>query len=100
MNAPKTVTLTGHIYCRQDYGTDQPRFSVLSFKSDDAKYVGVWVGETQFDFTLPEGWNLTAAEIATLEAEKRAALDDYNATVQRINIRLSKLQAIANDVPA
>ena len=49
---------------------------------------------------LPEDFNPVSAEVASLEAQKLTALADYQRTVAEINTRLSKLQAICNEVSA
>ena len=49
---------------------------------------------------LPPDFNPISAEIASLEAEKALALEQYQKSVARINDRLSKLQAITNEVQA
>lgn len=48
----------------------------------------------------PPAFNVTAAEVAALQAQKAQALEDYQRTVSQINERLSKLQAITNEVEA
>lgn len=48
----------------------------------------------------PPAFNVTAAEIAALNAQKAKALEDYQRTVAELNERLSKLQAITNEVTA
>jgi hypothetical protein len=47
---------------------------------------------------LPEDFNPVAAEVDALQARKAKALEDYQRTVAQINDRLSKLQAITNEV--
>jgi hypothetical protein len=50
-----------------------------------------------FTFDAPE-INVVAGLVQSLEAAKKKALHDYQATVAAINDRLSKLQAIAHDL--
>lgn len=49
---------------------------------------------------LPEDFNPVAAEVASLKAQKARALEAYQRTLCELNERLSKLQAIANEVTA
>ena len=49
---------------------------------------------------LPENFNVHAAQVAAIEAEKLKAIADYQATVASINDRLSKLLALSNEVSA
>ena len=60
-------------------------------------YLAVMPYETELDF--PADWNPISSQVKSLEAEKAAALTDYQALVAKINERLSKLQSLTNDVP-
>ena len=53
-----------------------------------------------FTAEVPDNMNMVALQIAALEAEKANAAAEFGATVKRINERLSKLQAITNEVEA
>lgn len=53
-----------------------------------------------FEVEVPDQVNVVAGMVANLEAAKKKALDDYNATVKQINDRLQKLLAITNEVSA
>jgi len=46
---------------------------------------------------VPDTINIVAAQVAALEAAKLAALNEYHASVAKLNDRLSKLQAIGCD---
>ena len=46
----------------------------------------------------PKDFNVYAAQLAAIEAEKRQAFDAYRSTVASINERLGKLQALTNEV--
>ena len=50
-----------------------------------------------FEVEVPDSINLVAAQVAALEAAKLAALNEYHASVAKLNERLSKLQAIGCD---
>lgn len=77
-----------------------PVFAFFSFDASDSKMGYMVVCPYEIETDLPEGWNVTAAEIATIEQQKKKALDDYNATVRVLNKRLGKLQAITNEKAA
>ena len=47
---------------------------------------------------VPDTINIVAAQVAALEREKIKVLEAYQRTVAQINERLSKLQAITNEV--
>lgn len=90
------VTINGHVYANETYSKhDEYRFSFYGTKNE---VFGLYVGPHEFTFDVPADWNPVAAEVASLEAQKQAAAEDFRITVQRINERLSKLQAITSEV--
>ena len=91
------ITQEVHLHARQPAYKDKPDFSVLSFKDDGASF-GPCVASAMVEFVLPASWNPIAAELAMLEAKKRAAMDEYQRTVQQINEQISRLTAITNEV--
>ena len=92
------VTIKGHVYAKEKYGAPgQYRFSFYGCKND---HLGMYVGPHEVTYDVPADWNPVAAEVATLEAQKRQALEDFQNTVAKINERLSKLQAIAKEAEA
>jgi hypothetical protein len=98
--ASQQVTVEGHVYAKRDEWNDnETTFSLLGWKSD-GDHFGIYVGPVTVTYELPAGWNPVAAELAALEAEKRAALDAYQASVTRINERIARLTAITNQVEA
>jgi len=52
------------------------------------------VGEKGIEIDVPESNDQTAQKIAALEAHKKRVMADYQKTVNEINERISKLQAI------
>lgn len=93
------VKLTAYVYAAQASYKKEPRFSVFGFKASemDATF-GSLVAEVPIQFDMPADWSPVAAEIASLEARKRQALQDYQNTVAGINERLARLTAITNEV--
>ena len=49
---------------------------------------------------LPANFNMHAAQVASIEAEKLKAIADYQATIASINERLGKLLALSNGAAA
>lgn len=93
------VTIKGHVYA----GTTAHAVSPHRFTFYGAKIDFDWllyVGEHSFTYEVPAGWNPVAVEVAALEDQKKKALEDFQRTVAQINERLSKLQAITNEVTA
>ena len=60
--------------------------------ADDA--TSVFVREMDVTFEVPDDFDPIPRQVAALEAEKRAALAEYQSKVAEINERLSKLQAL------
>lgn len=60
----------------------------------------VYIGEQTVTVDVPDDFDPIPGQVAALEAEKKAALDNYHVAVRDINERLSKLLAITNEVEA
>lgn len=85
---------------RTDYSAEQVWLpQVFPFRMDESDE-RVFIGTQAFDCHVPDNFDPTAKQIAALEREKRAALAAYQSTVAGINERLSKLQALTNEVTA
>lgn len=60
--------------------------------SDDEERI--FINEQMVEIDAPDDFDPVPKQVAALEAEKRKAMDEYQAKVADINERLSKLQAI------
>jgi hypothetical protein len=96
------MKVTGFLHAIDNaYSEKGLTFYVLPYKSDASDVFGVPIGEVEFDHKIPD--NLLIADeivrwkIAALEAERQKAVTQYFQTLQRINERLAKLQALTND---
>ena len=93
----KKVYLVARHFSWLDIG--EIHYSVSSIDQETGGSVlGCWPHE--ITLPLPEDFNVHAAQVAALEAEKAKAIADYQATVASINERLGKLQALSNEVQA
>ena len=96
------MKVTGFLHAINDSMQDGLKFYVLPYKSDAADVFGVVIGEVEFDHKIPDGMviedEIVRCKIAALEAERQKAVTQYLQTLQRINERLAKLQALTNDV--
>ena len=96
----KTITTTLYLTAFRFDSTPPGEVSwVMSqskYKPGEHHSLGCW----RHDVTLPlpEDFNPVSAEVLSLEAQKLTVLADYQRTVAEINTRLSKLQAITNEV--
>jgi hypothetical protein len=87
------VTTTVHIHHQQYSWQDQGEFVVYSCQLEDAEH-RTYVGEQQIEIEVPDGYDPRAQKIAALEKHKQKVMADYCKTVNEINDRISKLQAI------
>ena len=95
---------TAPIYVFMEFGHDwsDPNFArkwlpkVKSYKPDDTEEC-VFISEATVTVEVPNDFNPVPSQVAALEREKLAALEDYQKSVADINNRLSKLLAITNE---
>jgi LmbE family N-acetylglucosaminyl deacetylase len=87
------VKTTVHIYHSQYSWEAKAKFQVFSLKMDDTEHM-TYVGEQEIEIDVPEAYDPRAQKIAALEAHKKQVMADYQKTVDQINERISKLQAI------
>jgi len=87
------VTTTVHIYNSQYSWETTPRFSVYSLKIDDSEHM-TYVGAQEIEVEVPDSYDPRAQKIAALEKQRQKIMADYQKTVNEINERISKLQAI------
>ncbi len=87
------VTTTVHIYHSQYSWETTPRYSVYSLKIDDSEHM-TYVGAQEIEVEVPDSYDPRAQKIAALEKQRQKIMADYQKTVNEINERISKLQAI------
>ena len=87
------VKTTVHIYHSQYSWEKEAKFHVYPFKVDDTEHL-TYVGTQQVEIEVPDSYDPTAQKIAALEEHKKKVMADYQKTVDQINERISKLQAI------
>jgi hypothetical protein len=95
MNA---ITRTIYLYAKApNYGT-QIDYWASDSANLDLQIFGRVVAQAAVTFDVPVGLNPVQMAIEELEAEKAKVADDFRRTMAGINDRLSKLQAITNEV--
>jgi len=87
------VKTTVHIYHAQYSWEKEAKFQVYSLKIDDTDYM-TYVGTQEIEIDVPDAYDPRAQKIAALEKHKQKVMADYQNTVNEINERISKLQAI------
>lgn len=60
----------------------------------------VLIGPAQFEFEVPDSFNPTHAQVASLEQKLDKLADDYHCAAAMIRDRISKLQCIENSPAA
>ena len=94
----KTITKTVHLVAYHFAFMEEGgvHYGISEIKQEIGPNVlGSW--EHEVTLPLPEEFNVHAAQVAALEAEKQKAIADYQAAVVSINDRLSKLLALTNE---
>jgi hypothetical protein len=71
---------------------DEDQFVFFAFETKNYGYMPLFAHS--FEFELPAGFSRVAAESEAIKAQMAQAAADYHATVQKLQERLSKLQAI------
>ena len=98
----RTVTITGFVYTtkRTNYSTGktEPVYSFYMSKGLDPDCFGLMVGPVSFEYTIPDGFNAVAVEVAALEKKLKDSDDEHMRARNAILTRLSKLQAIGCEV--
>lgn len=77
-----------------DYSREEWRPAVWPLRVDDQDN-RVFISEQQVTVEVPDDFNPVPAQVAALEAQKAAALAEYQKAVAQINDRLSKLLALS-----
>lgn len=85
------VKTTAHIHYQKWSGDEEGEFQIFGLKLDDSEYL-TYVGEQEVEIEVPDNYDPRAQQVAALEKQKVMA--DYQSTVNEINDRISKLQAI------
>lgn len=97
MNAhTSTVYLTAWQFGSTKPGDVMWQISTHRFDPGTKGVLGQWPHE--ITVPLPDDFNPVAAEVASLEAQKLQALQQYQTSVAVINERLSKVLALTNEV--
>ena len=77
----------------QTHADEEPRFAFFGFKATSNQgYTPIF--EHSIEVELPAGFSRVAVESEAIKAQMAQAAADYHATVQKLQERLSKLQAI------
>ena len=87
------VKTTAHIYHQQYSWEQTARYLVMYAKLDDCEHL-TYVCEQEIEIDVPDDYDPRAQKIAALEKHKQKVMADFQKTVDQINDRISKLQAL------
>ena len=87
------VKVTAHIFYRKYPWEEKGEYLVLYAKIDDDED-RTYIGPQEIEIDVPDNYDPRAQKIAALEKHKQKVMADYQNTVNKINERISKLQAI------
>jgi len=87
------ASIIGWVHLDTTVHLDQePRFAFFGFQATSMGYAPIF--EHSFEVELPANFSRVAVESEAIKAQMAQAAADYHATVQKLQERLSKLQAI------
>jgi len=87
------IKVTAHIYFSKYSWENKGEFLLFYAKIDGNENM-VYVSTQEVEVDVPENFDPRALQIAALEAQKQKAMADFQKSVDDINERISKLQAL------
>jgi hypothetical protein len=87
------VKITAYIHYLKYSWDEVGKFEVFSFKFDDDDS-RTYVGEQEIEVDVPDNYDPRAQQIAALEKHKQKVMADFQRSVDGINEKISKLQAL------
>lgn len=87
------IKVTVHIFYSKYSWEDAGEYLVFYVKIDDDEH-RTYIGEQEIEIEVPDDYDPRAQKIAALEKHKQKVMADYQKTVDQINERISKLQAL------
>jgi hypothetical protein len=87
------MKMTAHIHFVKYLFQTKGEFELFSVKLDDVEY-RTYVCSQEVEIDVPEDYDPRAQQIAVLEKEKQKAMADFQKSVDEINEKISKLQAL------
>ena len=87
------VKIKAHIHYLKWPWEEKGEFEVFSVKfADDEQRT--YVGEQEIEVEVPDNYDPRAQQIAALEKQKQKVMADFQKSVDEINERICKLQAL------
>ena len=82
-----------HVYYEKYSWEEKGKFVTFSFKMDDDEH-RTYIGQQKVEIDVPEDYDPRAQQVAALEKQRQKVMADYQQTVNIINEKISKLQAL------
>jgi hypothetical protein len=87
------ITLTAHIYFCKFSWQAEGEFQLFYAKVNDTETM-IYVNSQELEVEVPDSFDPRALQVTALEKKKKQVMADYQKTVDQINNRISKLQAL------
>jgi len=87
------MKMTAHIHFVKYSWEKEGRFELFSVKLDDAEF-RTYACSQEIEIDVPADYDPRAQQIAALEKLKQEAIVDFQKSVDEINEKISKLQAL------
>jgi DNA-directed RNA polymerase beta' subunit len=84
---------TIHIHFQKYTWQEEGKFVVFSWKCEDSESIA-YVSSQEVEIEIPENYDPRAQQIAVLQKQKQKVMADFQKSVDDINERISKLQAL------
>ena len=82
-----------YVYHNQYAWQDQGTYDAYTWKAEDTE-IRTCVGQQEVELEIPDNYDPRAQQVAALENHKQKVMADYQKTVDTINEKISKLQAL------
>lgn len=87
------IKMTAHIHYVKYSWEEKGEFQIFFCKIEDDEN-RTYVGEQEVEVEVPDNYDPRAQQIAALEKHKQKVMADFQKSVNEINDRISKLQAL------
>lgn len=87
------IKIKQYIHFEKYEWQDQGDFELYSTKLEDTDY-RTFVCKQEIEIEVPDNYDPRAQQIAALEKQKQKVMADFQKSVDEINERISKLQAL------
>ncbi len=87
------VKITAYVHYRKYSWEEKGEYEVFSVRFADDE-LRTYVGEQEIEIEVPDNYDPRAQQIAALEKHKQKVMADFQRSVDVINEKISKLQAL------